>query len=265
VIARSREKFPKMWTTGSERSLTFTLRRAGFLGKLLYALVWLLVLLKICSFLYFTAFKAGYGEASSSLTNEDPSKAPEWFYTTDKSVEASRQQWHSIWGTHAAALMKMTRLKGLLDSQRRILKPEPDKEYQHTAGLDVLLAQALSDVESVSGLSKLQAWIKEDVTRHVELALEKLQFPEDCNGAKKLVCDLNKECGFGCQVHHVVHCFANAVALNRTMLLKVSRMCSSLLIAKPYALETDSFLNFGAIAVALNGTTALKMGPRRSR
>lgn len=239
----------KMWTTGSERSL----RRARFVGNLLYALVWLLVLLKICSFLYFT-------EAQSSVTIQDHSRVPEWFYTTDKSVEASRQQWHSIWGTHAAALSKMTRLKGLLDSQRRILKPEPDKEYQHTAGLDVLLAQALSDVESVTGLSKLQAWIKEDVTRHVELALEKLQFPEDCNGTRKLVCDLNKECGFGCQVHHVVHCFANAVALNRTMLLKVSRMCLSfLLIAKPYALETDSSWIFGANAVALYGTTSLKV------
>jgi glycoprotein 6-alpha-L-fucosyltransferase len=50
-------------------------------------------------------------------------------------------------------------------------------------------------------------------------ALHDLQHPADCSAARKLLCSLNKDCGFGCQIHHVVHCFAHAVALNRTLVL----------------------------------------------
>ncbi len=32
-----------------------------------------------------------------------------------------------------------------------------------------------------------------------------LQNPSDCNSAKKLICELNKSCGYGCQIHHVNH------------------------------------------------------------
>lgn len=35
-----------------------------------------------------------------------------------------------------------------------------------------------------------------------------------------LVCDLNKGCGFGCQLHHVGYCLSVAAASNRTMVLE---------------------------------------------
>jgi hypothetical protein len=57
------------------------------------------------------------------------------------------------------------------------------------------------------------------VTGAVLQALHDLQHPPDCSTARKLLCNLNKACGFGCQIHHVVHCFTHAVALNRTMVL----------------------------------------------
>ncbi|BHF57668.1 Alpha-(1,6)-fucosyltransferase [Sparganum proliferum] len=50
-----------------------------------------------------------------------------------------------------------------------------------------------------------------------------LQHPPDCNRAKFLVMDINKLCGFGCQIHHAVHCFVLAYATNRTMLLSNSK------------------------------------------
>jgi len=34
-----------------------------------------------------------------------------------------------------------------------------------------------------------------------------------------LVCRLHKPCGFSCGVHHLVHCLANALAMNRTLVL----------------------------------------------
>lgn len=47
-----------------------------------------------------------------------------------------------------------------------------------------------------------------------------LQNPTDCNKAKKLICNLNKGCGFGCQIHHVVYCFLVAYGTERTMILR---------------------------------------------
>ncbi|KAK2707615.1 hypothetical protein QYM36_015353, partial [Artemia franciscana] len=46
-----------------------------------------------------------------------------------------------------------------------------------------------------------------------------LQNPKDCNKAKKLICNLNKSCGYGCQVHHVTYCLIVAYATKRTMIL----------------------------------------------
>lgn len=53
----------------------------------------------------------------------------------------------------------------------------------------------------------------------VQRRLSHLQNPDNCETAKKLVCDLNKGCGFGCQLHHVVYCFIVAYATERTMIL----------------------------------------------
>lgn len=54
----------------------------------------------------------------------------------------------------------------------------------------------------------------------IQRRLHYLQNPADCSTAKKLVCRLNKGCGYGCQVHHVVYCFIMAYATERTLILK---------------------------------------------
>jgi hypothetical protein len=67
----------------------------------------------------------------------------------------------------------------------------------------------------------LQDWLRDQVTTAVFQVLDALQHPPDCASARKLVCVLNKACGFGCQVHHLVHCLTHAVALNRTLIVQV--------------------------------------------
>jgi glycoprotein 6-alpha-L-fucosyltransferase len=47
-----------------------------------------------------------------------------------------------------------------------------------------------------------------------------MQNPNDCSNARTLICDLNKACGFGCQMHHVMYCFIEAYFQNRTMILE---------------------------------------------
>ncbi|EFO21758.2 variant SH3 domain-containing protein [Loa loa] len=48
---------------------------------------------------------------------------------------------------------------------------------------------------------------------------DKMQNPDDCKSARILTCDLNKQCGFGCQLHHVTYCFIVAYGSNRTLVL----------------------------------------------
>uniref|UniRef100_A0A383W6Q5 GT23 domain-containing protein n=1 Tax=Tetradesmus obliquus TaxID=3088 RepID=A0A383W6Q5_TETOB len=81
------------------------------------------------------------------------------------------------------------------------------------------MADALVSLGQSTSLQETQAWLRQEVTGAVLQALHDLQHPPDCSTARKLLCNLNKNCGFGCQIHHVVHCFAQAVALNRTMVL----------------------------------------------
>uniref|UniRef100_A0A914WG70 GT23 domain-containing protein n=1 Tax=Plectus sambesii TaxID=2011161 RepID=A0A914WG70_9BILA len=58
-----------------------------------------------------------------------------------------------------------------------------------------------------------------NLTKMVETRLHNLQHPQECEGRKKLICKLEKSCGFACQIHHVIYCLIVAYATNRTMLL----------------------------------------------
>lgn len=53
----------------------------------------------------------------------------------------------------------------------------------------------------------------------VQSRLVQLQNPSDCSKAKKLVCDLMKGCGFGCQMHHILYCLQAAFYSKRTLVL----------------------------------------------
>jgi glycoprotein 6-alpha-L-fucosyltransferase len=59
----------------------------------------------------------------------------------------------------------------------------------------------------------------EDLSNLVQKRLTTLQNPEDCGNAKRLLCNLNKGCGYGCQIHHAVYCFITAYGSKRTMIL----------------------------------------------
>ncbi|XP_022644027.1 alpha-(1,6)-fucosyltransferase-like isoform X1 [Varroa jacobsoni] len=47
-----------------------------------------------------------------------------------------------------------------------------------------------------------------------------LQNPADCFSAKKLICTLNKGCGYGCQLHHATYCLVMSISMKRTLILK---------------------------------------------
>ncbi|XP_023662503.1 alpha-(1,6)-fucosyltransferase isoform X1 [Paramormyrops kingsleyae] len=59
-----------------------------------------------------------------------------------------------------------------------------------------------------------------DLSSLVQNRITYLQNPQDCSKARKLVCNINKGCGYGCQLHHVVYCFMIAYGTRRTLILE---------------------------------------------
>ncbi|KAI5711509.1 hypothetical protein M8J76_015148 [Diaphorina citri] len=53
----------------------------------------------------------------------------------------------------------------------------------------------------------------------VQARLRHIQNPRDCKTARKVSCQINWACGFGCQLHHVTYCLIIAYATNRTLVL----------------------------------------------
>lgn len=58
-----------------------------------------------------------------------------------------------------------------------------------------------------------------ELSNLVQKRFHHLQNPPDCAKARKLVCKINKGCGYGCQLHHTVYCFIMAYATERTLIL----------------------------------------------
>ncbi|KAK9503147.1 hypothetical protein O3M35_011775 [Rhynocoris fuscipes] len=81
----------------------------------------------------------------------------------------------------------------------------------------------LNDVAKLTEVDGYSAWrLKEavELSDLVQRRLSHLQNPSNCKEAKKLVCKLNKGCGYGCQLHHAVYCFIVAYGTQRTLILQ---------------------------------------------
>lgn len=64
-----------------------------------------------------------------------------------------------------------------------------------------------------------QANVSTELRTLMQKRLHHLQNPSDCDSAPKLLCQVGKTCGFGCQMHHVAYCFILAYASQRTLVL----------------------------------------------
>nr|XP_049700311.1 alpha-(1,6)-fucosyltransferase isoform X1 [Helicoverpa armigera] len=80
----------------------------------------------------------------------------------------------------------------------------------------------LSDQQTLQEIDGYHEWRQQEaanVSDLVQRRLHYLQNPPDCKDARKLICNLNKGCGFGCQLHHIVYCLIFAYATERTLIL----------------------------------------------
>ena len=75
----------------------------------------------------------------------------------------------------------------------------------------------LFEVSEMMGQWRLQH--AKRLSQIVQERFRLIQNPSDCSQARKLVCDVTKACGFGCQMHHTVFCFTVAYGDSRTVII----------------------------------------------
>uniref|UniRef100_A0A1I7T3K4 Alpha-(1,6)-fucosyltransferase n=1 Tax=Caenorhabditis tropicalis TaxID=1561998 RepID=A0A1I7T3K4_9PELO len=75
-------------------------------------------------------------------------------------------------------------------------------------------------LEKLEGSEQERIKHRSGITQRILASIEKLQNPKSCGDVNTLVCNLDKECGFGCQLHHVTYCAITAFATKRMMILK---------------------------------------------
>lgn len=79
--------------------------------------------------------------------------------------------------------------------------------------------------ENLKSMDGQREWVEKEhkeLSDLVQRRLYHLQNPTDCDSTKKLMCQLNKGCGYGCQVHHLMYCFIVAYGLQRTLIIDSS-------------------------------------------
>ncbi|XP_057372772.1 alpha-(1,6)-fucosyltransferase-like [Daphnia carinata] len=84
---------------------------------------------------------------------------------------------------------------------------------------EIVLLNDLQELSSMEGHDSWRAAESRALSDLVQRRLHYLQNPVDCSKARKLVCNLNKSCGYGCQIHHAAYCFIMAYATKRTLIL----------------------------------------------
>ncbi|CAK8692474.1 unnamed protein product [Clavelina lepadiformis] len=131
-----------------------------------------------------------------------------------------------------AALIKMkSKLQACLDMTQngktagQVNKENSPGEAENIDGMMARLATqqqaALIDVEDLNALNN--EWRSKEAKELQDLVQKRIRYlqnPKDCSKARQLVCNLNKGCGFGCQVHHLAYCFMVAYGTQRTLIIR---------------------------------------------
>ena len=79
------------------------------------------------------------------------------------------------------------------------------------------------DLERLEDHPAITTWknqTAQELAQLVQRRFHYLQNPKDCKAARKLICDLNQPCGYGCVITHIGYCFIVAYATQRTLILE---------------------------------------------
>ncbi len=82
-----------------------------------------------------------------------------------------------------------------------------------------LLAE-LYNLSSIDNRNNYRLTKSTHVALQIQAKIKYLQNPQNCEQSPKIICDLNRVGGFGCQMHHLIYCFIFSYFTNRTLILK---------------------------------------------
>ncbi|CAH8529299.1 unnamed protein product [Schistosoma rodhaini] len=77
----------------------------------------------------------------------------------------------------------------------------------------------IDGIGRVDGVLESRINYLEYLSNELQSELFQLQNPSSCTKAKYVVASLNRPCAFGCNAHHLMHCFQMAYATGRTLIL----------------------------------------------
>ncbi|RUS68627.1 hypothetical protein EGW08_023611 [Elysia chlorotica] len=101
--------------------------------------------------------------------------------------------------------------------------PMSENVAQLKSNLEGYRRTMLDDLDNLRRANGAEQWREQkskELGDLVQKRFTNIQNPSDCSSAKKIVCNLHKGCGFGCQLHHVAYCLITAYALRRTLILE---------------------------------------------
>ncbi|XP_011496269.1 PREDICTED: alpha-(1,6)-fucosyltransferase, partial [Ceratosolen solmsi marchali] len=106
------------------------------------------------------------------------------------------------------------------NTQSHNLKNDIETMIDHFNDYKKSLAINVDKLSNIDGYAKWREKESFEISELVQKRFSYLQNPQNCSSAKKLICNINKGCGFGCQIHHLVYCFLVAYGTERTLILK---------------------------------------------
>jgi len=154
------------------------------------------------------AGNVGHEILDNKVTNEEgPSKEYENYRR--RAYRDTQELWFFV----------RSKLEGLTKDKAKVEQKVPEILSE----VETREQAVLHDLELLQESDGYDGWRKQessDLSALVQARLHYLQNPTNCGSARKLVCNLNKGCGYGCQIHHAIYCFLVAYGTERTLVLK---------------------------------------------
>ncbi|KAG8232909.1 hypothetical protein J437_LFUL011017 [Ladona fulva] len=155
---------------------------------------------------------------ADALKNEGDGEEPrapslEYEMTRRRVVDGVQELWY-YFGS------QLKQLKALASPRFKQLSERIDNILKEASEHKRALLMNVNRLAEVDGYGPWREMESLELSYLVQRRLHYLQNPPDCASAKKLLCNLNKGCGYGCQVHHVVYCLIVAYGTRRTLVLR---------------------------------------------
>ena len=143
--------------------------------------------------------------------NELTPRSKEFLATRRRAEKVLKELWYFV----SSELSKVNGIAG------QIVASKLQQIMETLEDMHNVLSVNFENLETIDGQKEWSEKEHKFLGDLVQRRLYYLQHPNDCNAAKKLICQPNEGCGsgFGCQVNHLMYCFVVAYGLERTLIV----------------------------------------------